>query len=67
MPTLARMNTASRIRLLRIKSGKSEIEMAVGINLAWYCDLERYDDELTSTLTIAQALHPFIAARSHVA
>ena len=39
--------------------GKSAQEVAadLGINDAWYADLERYDDELASTLTLFQAKH----------
>jgi hypothetical protein len=27
------------------------------INIDWYCDLEQYDDELVSTLSVNQATH----------
>lgn len=53
------MGTAARIRGLRIRAGKSPAEMTqlLGLNMAWYADLERHDDELVSTLTLFQAVH----------
>lgn len=52
------MGTAAQIRSNRIRAGKSQGEVAerLGLNAAWYDDLERRDDELTSTLTIYQAM-----------
>src|SRR5262245_2290193 len=51
------MGTAARIRDLRSRTGKSETDMAqlLSINVSWYCDLEQHNDELISTLTLAQA------------
>jgi transcriptional regulator with XRE-family HTH domain len=50
---------AARIRGLRIRAGKSPAEMTqlLGLNPAWYADLEQRDGELVSTLTLFQALH----------
>jgi transcriptional regulator with XRE-family HTH domain len=52
------MGTAARIRGLRIRAGKSQAEMSqrLGLNPAWYSDLEKRDDELASTLTIFKAM-----------
>ena len=52
------MGTAARIRNCRVRAGKSAREVAqqLGINDAWYDDLEQRDDELTSTLTLFQAI-----------
>jgi transcriptional regulator with XRE-family HTH domain len=52
------MGIASRIRSLRIRAGKSKIQVAerLGLNAAWYDDLEQNDDELASTLTLFQAM-----------
>jgi transcriptional regulator with XRE-family HTH domain len=51
------MGTAEKIRTFRVRAGKSaqEIATALGLNEAWYRDLESYDDELASTLTLFQA------------
>jgi len=53
------MGTAETIRAHRVRSGKSAQQVAsdLGVNDAWYADLERYDDELASTLTLFQAKH----------
>ena len=53
------MGTAAQIRSFRVKAGKSRAEVAqhLGINAAWYDDLEQYDDELVSTLTLFQAMN----------
>jgi len=53
------MGTAESIRAHRVRAGKSAQQVAadLGINDAWYADLERYDDELWSTLTLFQAKH----------
>lgn len=42
-----------------MRAGKSQSEMAhlLGLNAAWYADLEQRDDELASTLTLFQAAH----------
>ena len=52
------MGTAEKVRACRVRAGKSAQQVAseLGLNDAWYRDLESYDDELTSTLTIFQAL-----------
>jgi len=52
------MGTANKIRTARIRAGKSKTEVAerLGLNTAWYDDLERRDDELAATLTIFQAM-----------
>jgi DNA-binding XRE family transcriptional regulator len=52
------MPTAHRIRDLRRKSGRSERELAdmLGLTVQGYCDLEQYDDELETTIRIAQAV-----------
>ena len=52
------MATADRIRNLRAKSGRTERELAdtLGLTLEGYCDLEQYDDEVETTISIAQAL-----------
>ena len=53
------MNTAARLRgALRIRAGKSRLEMAraLGLNPAWYDDLEQNDGELASTLTLFQTM-----------
>lgn len=49
---------ADRIRELRLKSGRSESEFAdaLGLTTDAYADLERYDSEIDSTLSISQAL-----------
>jgi len=51
------MKTAERIRSLRARAEKStqEVATAIGLNEAEYRDLESYDDELSSTLTLFQA------------
>jgi DNA-binding XRE family transcriptional regulator len=48
---------ADRIRELRGKSGRTERELAdtLGLRVEGYCDLEQYDDELETTISIAQA------------
>lgn len=50
--------TAERIRTFRIRAGRSKNEMVqrLGLNAAWYEDLERNDTELASTLTLFQAI-----------
>ena len=51
------MGIAAQIRNHRVRAGKSAGEVAshLGINEAWYQDLEHHDDELASTLTLFQA------------
>lgn len=55
---LGRMGTAAQIRNCRVRAGKSAIDVAkhLGLNDAWYHDLEHHDDELTFTLTLFQAI-----------
>jgi transcriptional regulator with XRE-family HTH domain len=52
------MGTAAQIRSYRVRVGKSAAEVArhLGLNDAWYHDLEHNDDELASTLTLFQAI-----------
>src|SRR5262245_60280085 len=52
------MGTAAKIRSFRVRAGKSAVEVAnhLGLNEAWYADLERRDDELVSTLTVFQGM-----------
>jgi transcriptional regulator with XRE-family HTH domain len=54
----AEIGTAERIQALRLKSGRSEQDLAsaLGLTLHSYCDLEQHNDELESTLSIVQAL-----------
>lgn len=51
------MNIPTRLRALRIRAGKSRLEMVqrLGIDPAWYEDLEQKDGELAATLTLFQA------------
>jgi transcriptional regulator with XRE-family HTH domain len=60
---------AAQIRSHRVRAGKSSSEVArqVGINDAWYQDLERRDEELASTLTLFQAIElaSALGARLH--
>lgn len=55
---LDRMGISARIRYHRVRSGKSPSEVAtqLGLNDAWYHDLEHHDGELASTLTLFQAI-----------
>jgi DNA-binding XRE family transcriptional regulator len=50
--------TAERIQALRVKSGRTEQELAseLGLTIHSYFDLERHDEELESAVSIAQAL-----------
>jgi DNA-binding XRE family transcriptional regulator len=52
------MGIAAQLRNYRVRAGRSRSEVAehLGINEAWYDDLEKYDEELTSTLTLFQAV-----------
>jgi transcriptional regulator with XRE-family HTH domain len=52
------MGTAALIRSYRVRAGKSRSEVALqlGLNDAWYHDLEQNDDELAFTLTLFQAI-----------
>ena len=52
------MGPAVRIRSHRVRAGKSPGEVArqLGLNEAWYQDLEHDDDALASTLTLFQAM-----------
>lgn len=50
---------AQRIRALRLKSGRSESELAdaLGVTPQAYADLERFDSEADSVISIRQALN----------
>jgi transcriptional regulator with XRE-family HTH domain len=50
--------TAERIQVLRMKSGRTEQELAseLGLTIHSYSDLEQHDEELESAISIAQAL-----------
>jgi transcriptional regulator with XRE-family HTH domain len=50
--------TAERIQALRLKSGRTEQELAseLGLTAQSYSDLEQHDEELESAVSIAQAL-----------
>jgi transcriptional regulator with XRE-family HTH domain len=52
------MGIAARIRAFRVRTGKSQAEMAqqLTLNVAWYADLEARDAELVSTLTMFKAM-----------
>lgn len=52
------IGTAERIQALRLKSGRTEEEMAseLGLTIHSYGDLEQHDDELESAVSVAQAL-----------
>lgn len=52
------IGTAERIQVARVKSGRTEQELAgeLGLTVHSYFDLERHDEELESALSIAQAL-----------
>ena len=52
------MGIAARIRALRVRAGKSQAHVAgsLGLNSAWYADLETRDDELAATLTMFKAM-----------
>jgi transcriptional regulator with XRE-family HTH domain len=50
--------TANRLRWHRVRAGRSAagVAEALGIDAAWYADLERDDAELAATLNVFQAL-----------
>jgi hypothetical protein len=52
------MGIADRIGALRLESGRSELELAkeLGLTVRGYWDLEQYDSEIESVLSIAQVL-----------
>lgn len=52
------MGVAAQLRNYRVRAGKSRAEVVehLGLNDAWYDDLETYDEELTSTLTLFQTM-----------
>jgi transcriptional regulator with XRE-family HTH domain len=52
------IGTAERIQALRVKSGRTEQELAseLGLTIQSFCDLERHDEELDSAVSISQAL-----------
>jgi len=51
------IGTAERIHAARLKSGRSEQELAsaLGLTIDSYCDLEQHDEELESAVSLAQA------------
>jgi transcriptional regulator with XRE-family HTH domain len=63
------MGIAAQVRSFRVRAGKSASEVAhhVGLNDAWYHDLEQNDEELASTLTLFQAIElaSALGARLH--
>jgi len=52
------IGTAERIQALRVKSARTEQELAseLGLTIHSYRDLEQHDEELESAVSIAQAL-----------
>ena len=52
------VSTAESIQALRVKSGRTEQELAseLGLTIHSYSDLEQHDEELESAVSIAQAL-----------
>jgi transcriptional regulator with XRE-family HTH domain len=52
------VGNAERIQALRVKSGRTEQELAseLGLTIHSYSDLEQHDEELESAVSIAQAL-----------
>jgi transcriptional regulator with XRE-family HTH domain len=52
------ISTAERIQVLRLKSGRTERELAseLGLTIHSYSDLELHDEELESAVSVAQAL-----------
>jgi transcriptional regulator with XRE-family HTH domain len=52
------IGTAERIQTLRVKSGRTEQELAseLGLTIQSYSDLEQHDEELESAVSIAHAL-----------
>ena len=52
------MGTAERIQALRLKTRRTERELAseLGLTIHSYCDLEQHDEELESAVSISQAL-----------
>jgi transcriptional regulator with XRE-family HTH domain len=52
------IGAAERIQALRLKSGRTEQDIAseLGLTIHSYADLERYDEELESAVSIAQAI-----------
>jgi hypothetical protein len=52
------VGTAAQIRAFRVRAGKTKAELVerLGLNAAWYEDLEQHDDELACTLTLFQAM-----------
>jgi len=57
-PSQGEAGTAERIHALRLKSGRTEQELAneLGLTIHSYGDLEQHDEELESAVSIAQAL-----------
>jgi len=52
------IGTAEHVRALRVKSGRTELELAkeLGLTIQSYRDLEQHDEELESAVSIAQAI-----------
>jgi transcriptional regulator with XRE-family HTH domain len=52
------IGTAERIQTLRLKSGRTEQEMAreLGLTVHSYSDLEHHDEEIESAVSLAQAI-----------
>jgi transcriptional regulator with XRE-family HTH domain len=52
------IGTAERIQGLRLKTGRTEQELAseLGLTIHSYSDLEQHDEELESAVSIAQAI-----------
>jgi DNA-binding XRE family transcriptional regulator len=52
------VGTADRIQALRLSSGRTEQQLAseVGLTIQSFCDLELYDEEIESAVSLAQAL-----------
>jgi transcriptional regulator with XRE-family HTH domain len=55
---LEQMGVADRIGALRLKSGRSELELAneLGLTVNGYCDLEEDDSEIESVLSLSQVM-----------
>jgi len=56
--TITNTGLAARLRAIRVRAGKSQAEIAqrLGLNEAWYADLEQRDGELTASLTLFKAM-----------
>jgi DNA-binding XRE family transcriptional regulator len=56
--TITNTGLAARLRAIRVRAGKSQAEIAqrLGLNEAWYADLEQRDGELAASLTLFKAM-----------